>query len=312
MNALLDLQDKLRTNTSAIGRLEMALMDHADSPVIQANLRSLRKLQSSLNEEFRMVASEIGVDVCSYRLLEDRPTARALAKVLAGFQDAFSTVYESLASGKPITTRRQLRPGTVEVTDLRVAYTFPGSFGIVLTVTRDQLLFEDWKTKADEAIGIVFDVARSRSAGEVSRIARQLGRAPVAALYSWAKANVQNKTGADVQWNTAVTKHPNAILVQYPEFEDLSHSIEETGEERLETLQFRGSLVGADTKTRRFHFVTTDDQDIRGKFKDVINESQQARLPSRYVATVEVRTKVNFATGDEDITYDLLKLAELS
>jgi hypothetical protein len=299
------------TNTAAIGRLESALVQQPDSLVIQANLRSLRKLQDSLTEEFQAIVREVGLDVCSYKMLQDRPSVRALSRSLGAFQDAFSTVFESLRSG-PM-SRRLISRDSLKATDLHVAYTFPGSFGVMLTLPRDRLLFEDWQTKADEAIEIVFNVTQSRSSKEVAQVANQLGRAPIAALYDWAKGNAQNKTGADVQWNheTAATL-ARKLFVQYPEFAELSRSIEETSDEQTKTLELSGILVGADTKTRRFHFVTEDDQDIRGRFTEAISERQKAQLPARYVAMLSVKTKVNFATAEEESSYELLRLAPRS
>ena len=148
MNVVLDLQEKLRTNTAAIGRLSMAIAQHPESPAAKANLRSLRKLQSSLTDAYVQAVREMGVDVCKYRLLENNPSARTLSKALAGFQDAFSTVFEVLRSGQPM-NRKALTRETLRLTDLRVAYTFPGSFGVVLTVPRDRLIFDDWPTKAE-------------------------------------------------------------------------------------------------------------------------------------------------------------------
>src|SRR5437868_2883099 len=138
MNFLLDVQHKLLTNSAAMGQLEQALAGQPDSVVIQANLRSLRKLHGVLTKEFHRIVSEIGVDVCRYSLLENRPTVRALSRALGSFQDAFSLVYESLRSGPMI--RRYIPRDALQATDLHVAYTFPGSFGVMLTIPRQALL----------------------------------------------------------------------------------------------------------------------------------------------------------------------------
>ena len=213
--------------------------------------------------------------------------------------------FEALRSG-PM-TRRSLPKETLLATDLHVAYTFPGSFGVMLTAPRQSLLFPEWPTQSDQAIDIVFGVARSRSPKEVAQVAHQLGRAPIAALYDWAKANAQNKTGALVEWNRDSTAKRD-IFIQHPEFAELSASIEETSEERIETAEYQGSLVGADTKSRRFHFVTSDDLDIRGRFTNAISETQKAQLPGRYIAKIQAKTKVNFAKAEEEVVYDLLAL----
>jgi hypothetical protein len=133
----------------------------------------------------------------------------------------------------------------------------------------------------------------------------------VAAMYDWAKGNAQQKSGADVAWNHDA-KAGNRLFLQYPEFEDLSKSIEETSEETLTLQELAGTLVGADTKTRRFHFVTKDDRDMRGRFIDAISDSQKAHLPAKYIATMEVKTKVNYAKGEEEVSYDLIKLTPVT
>ena len=207
--------------------------------------------------------------------------------------------------------RRHVPKDVLVATDLHVAYTFPGSFGVMLTIPRDVFLFPEWETRADETIDIVFGVAKSRSPKEVAQVAEHVGRAPIAALYDWAKANAVSKTGAELEWNRNSPKKRD-VLLQYPEFADLSASIEETSEERTEISEYTGILVGADTKTRRFHFVTSeDDRDIRGRFTDAISDTQKAQLPGRYVAKVRANTTINFAKAEEEVSYDLLALIPL-
>ena len=76
----------------------------------------------------------------------------------------------------------------------------------------------------------------------------------------------------------------------------------------------RTILVGADTKSRRFHFVVDDaddgiqGEDIRGKFFDAISDSHQAEIPKRYIAHLHKTTQISFATEDEDVSYFLERL----
>ena len=80
-------------------------------------------------------------------------------------------------------------------------------------------------------------------------------------------------------------------------------------EESDSDLAVSGILVGADTKSRRFHFVTDDtDEDIRGKFSDAISESIHAEIPMRYVAHLHKTTQISFATEDEIVSYFLERL----
>jgi len=72
MSQLLYVQDKLQEVGATLGRMEMALARHPDSAGLAANMRSLRRLHSNLQEDFAYAANQLGLDVLHYRLLEDR------------------------------------------------------------------------------------------------------------------------------------------------------------------------------------------------------------------------------------------------
>ncbi|HJZ13097.1 MAG TPA: hypothetical protein VJ521_13155, partial [Acidobacteriota bacterium] len=116
------------------------------------------------------------------------------------------------------------------------------------------------------------------------------------------------KTGANVEWSRNA-EIKEVILFQYQQFDTLVGHIDRTGKETTSELEIRGTLVGADITSRRFHFVTETDDDIRGRFLDAISDSQHAELPAKYTARVTKTTKIIYSTEQEEVSYFLNQLA---
>jgi hypothetical protein len=307
MNGIVDLENKLRTTGSAIGRLESAFAQNP-SRGMRANILSLRKLMHNLQGEFAQAADEIGRDVCQYRLLEDRPSLRAFVQALGTFQDAFSQAFESIRKGSP-RERRNLSGESQMLSSLQLAYAFPGSFGLALTIPNSRYLFPDMLSQLDRAAVTVFDVVKSNASPEsVESTIKVMGRAPISAIYDWATVNAQNDTGAGVEWVRGDRTKSN-ILIQVQEFESVSRSLERISEKKVTEETIEGVLVGADIQSRRFHFVAFDmDENIRGTFDGAISETQQARLPARYKAILRKTTEFRFASNTEVSSYFLERL----
>ncbi|HXM45283.1 MAG TPA: hypothetical protein VN924_28870 [Bryobacteraceae bacterium] len=309
MSVLLHLQDKLRRTTAAIGRLEAELPNRLESRALQSNLLSLRKLHQNLQHEFQAAALEVGLDVCHYGILEDNFPAKVFARAIGSFQDAFSLVYDALKNGPK--SRRDLSAEATYKTELRLAYSYAGSFGVVFTLPNSKL-FPDIPTYLDEAAQVVLTVGKARDdTAMVTSIAKELGRAPIAAIYDWAKANAQSRTGADIQWTQQNATRDN-VIIQAVEFSALSASLERKSEEVTREENVQGVLVGADIVSRRFHFIPDgSDEPIRGRFIDAISEERRAQIPVRYTATIKKITQISYATEIENTTYVLLRLVDV-
>jgi hypothetical protein len=306
VSQLLYLQEKIRTNAAALARLEAELPRFQNSGGLLSNILTLRRQQESLQSAFSSAADQLGLDVVHYKLLDDSPSARAFARAIGGFQDALAMTYEALRFGPK--SRRVISAETEADTDLRFAYSYPGSTAVVFTIANERFLLSDWFSNLDRAAEAVIDLGKAAdNTATITRSAKLLGRASVVSIYNWAKANTQNNLGAVVEWKRDKNTTRSA-LIQAPEFAALSSTLERTGERKEEDLTPSGVLVGADTKTRRFHFVSDDDEDIRGKFTDAISDSQQAQLPSRYRAILHKTIETSYATEDEKASFFLARL----
>lgn len=199
MDALIHLEDKIRTTSAALGRLEAEFPRHAGSRSLLSNILSLRKLHENLRTEYDAVANELGFDIIHYRILDDRPSARTLAKSVMGFQDAFSLTYEAQRTGPK--QRRIFNPDMLQMTELHAAYTYPGSFGIVFTISNERLLLPDMKTSLEAAATQVMEIAKAgRDTKIISEAVKEIGKAPIVAIYEWAKNNAKNNAGAAIDW----------------------------------------------------------------------------------------------------------------
>jgi hypothetical protein len=307
MDRLLHLQDKILRTGAALGRLESEVAVRPDSRTLQSNVLSLRKLHHNLQHDFSLAADDLGLDVCHYRMLEDRPAAKALSGAIGAFQDALSLAYEALRTGPK--TRRRLSPTALQDTELRVAYSYPGSFGVVFTISNERLLLPEMQSYLDRAAETVLTVGKAAdNAAIVSKTVREIGRAPIIAIHEWAKTSAHYQAGAAIEWRRSDAVR-NEVFIQAQEFGALQSSLERMSEKTDSDLAVAGILVGADTKSRRFHFVVDGtDADIRGKFFDAISDSHQAEIPMRYVAHLHKTTQISFATEDEDISYFLERL----
>ncbi len=158
----------------------------------------------------------------------------------------------------------------------------------------------------------VFDVVTSNaSPASVEKTIEVMGRAPITAIYDWAKVNAINNTGAGIEWMRGDRVKSN-IIIQVPQFKSVSDSLERISEEKTSEVRIDGVLVGADTKSHRFHFVSSDtDEDIRGTFGEAISDTQQAQLPARYKAILKKTTEFRFASNTEVNSYFLERLEGL-
>ncbi len=316
MSELFSVQERLQEAGATIARLEASLVDHPATASLLANIRSLRKNRQLLEAQFLRAADDRGLDVCSYRMApqDQFANAAALSKVLGTFQTVFTLMYEAIKSGNPKPNRRPSSEAE-DKTGLLVAYTFSGSLGIVFALPNPRLHFYgNVPTYLDEAINALFRLAKASDPDQIATAANTYGLGPINAMYDWAKGHAQYHINANIEWLRSETVK-DSVLVQYPEFDKLSKTIERTAEESQTEIVIPGTLVGADVMSRRFHFVdqsTDDEPDIRGRFSEAISESERKQLPGRYRATLRKTVRKKYSTDQEDVSWFLMKLEPLS
>jgi hypothetical protein len=303
MSALASLQEELRDVNAGLARAEAALTESPQSRSVLITLRSLEKRQRMLEQRFLKAASEQEVDVCAYRVFMEqaRPLVSGLAMILTDFQKLFSLTYAAVHNKQP---RERMRIG-LEVaaqTAFGFAYCFSGSVGFVLTLPNDQSTLFD--TDLDEAMKVVFSMAKAPKPEQIVEYARQYGPGPVRALFNWASHHADHGMGADIEWRR-VNEIRASLLIQHPELRQLRDAIAQTSDVRSTKVEVLGELVGIDVERRTFHLRVEND-DFTGSLSDDIR--QAVEVPGRYRAFIEERTVTKYSTDEEKTARILLSL----
>src|SRR5205085_139197 len=125
--------------------------------------------------------------------------AASLSKVLGTFQTVFSLMYEAIRTGQP---KLDKRPSTDAEgkTELLIAYTFPGSLGVVFALPNARLHFypPEVPTYLDEAMNALFRLAKADASEDIAVAARTFGLGPINAVYDWAKGHAQHQLNANI------------------------------------------------------------------------------------------------------------------
>src|SRR5216683_6638206 len=155
MARLLELQSLLQDAVAGLARFDQAIaVNPASSASLVLAAQSLRDQYGQLQSAFLAEAKRTEIDVCTYRMFttlgDTRYTLNEVTTALQDFQRLFSTVHRAL---RPRRSRR--RGVEVEDTDFGIAYTFPGSLGIALTLPRELEMF-DTGQYYDQAMQAVF------------------------------------------------------------------------------------------------------------------------------------------------------------
>jgi hypothetical protein len=298
--SLSQINSALQSSNKHIGDLEKALAEHPNDPAISLMLKSTLKHRSRLEEEFENVTRALGLDVCNYRAFgRTEKLISSVFQVILKFQDLVTLVFAAVSSGKP---RRSRSVGQEhrEATSFGFSHAYEGSTGIVMTLPNDRLLFSE--SELDETMNAVFQMAKLTSASAIKEFADRFGIAIIRGLYSWGTSHVENDLGADIDWRRG-DEIRSSVFVEPPQLQNLRMLIDETSDTEEEHFDLLGTMVGADTDSRRFHFRTTSGEEIRGEFSDAISETQVVVLPHEYKVKVTKKTTIRYSIDEERVEY---------
>jgi hypothetical protein len=308
MSDLLELQVQLQDTNAMIARLEGDLAKHPDLPSVYINLTSLKKRRDNLAEQFLEASALKGLEVCSYRIVpadHRQPKLAGVAAALGDYQNALTVFFGAMKKDSPMQTTKVGAEATEE-SALDFAFAFAGSVGFVFTIPNERLLLIG--TDLDDAVHVMFQVAKAKEPGEILEHAKQLGPAPIRSLYRWANGHVKAGFSADIEWRRG-HEVKEQLLVQKPELEQLCQAIDASSEETSTELLLTGRLVGVDVGNQTFHFEPdAGGQGLRGKLSGVVGDSHPAEVPKRYEAKIVKTVKVYYSTEQEDVSYELVSL----
>ena len=306
MTDLLDLRDKLQDTHSAWVQLERAAASDPDDIGLRLMSESLVNRQRDLEEAFAEAAHEEFLDLCVYRLIVDSRDSFSLSAftgALGSFQSLVTTVYDSLKTGPKV--RASFSPEIVQESTLSVGYTYPGSLGLVLTMPNERLMFVE--SRLDQAVGIVFAMAKASSAADVAAYAQQAGVASVRKLYAWSQSHSEHAMSADIRWRRRGEDRAS-LLVQHQELKQLERTIEEAVEEKHEPVVVTGELTGLDVSVDRFRLKFPDADEIFGRLADSFDRTPRYTIHGMFEARMTKHSKVYYSTEREEETWELSEL----
>jgi len=304
MSVILDVINKLQDTSVEISKFEEHLKK-SPSKTVSLALDSLYKVREKLESEFSDIANIEHLDICDYRLIadkSDRLSVSALSSTLKEFQTMFTVVFNALKTGPK--ERAIVAPDIAQQSSFDFAYTYSGSLGFVLTVPRERLLFQD---ALDNAVDLIFNVAKAKDIKEISDFAQKVGIAAIRKVYSWSESHSKYGINADIKWHRKDEKQKH-LTIQIPELKHLQEMIEATSPETIETITVTGEVTDYGSSWRTFHMEIPDTGDIKGKVSGDFDYSHSYKIPDRYTATIAKRTKVHYSYEKEDISYELLSL----
>lgn len=309
MSRLVEIRKDIQDTQALIAQSRDALSTMELSPALLISLESLEKRQENLEHMFEMEASADQLDVCDYRLFsetdeDETPPLRVFSKTLLDYQNLFTQVFRSVHTNTAPKDRR-VPADILQQTDLSVNYTFHGSFGIVLTLPNETMLYE---SDIDTTVQIIADLTKLRESDQIAAYAQKYGLATIRSLYEWTADQVKAGVGSDIQWKRGAQIKVESV-VELDELVSLKEAIEATSAKKERTFDVTGLLVGADVATKTFHMQFAGAPDIRGKTDEGFVQFQ-VDSSRRYKATIRETKTVSYATEEEKLTFTLLALED--
>lgn len=299
------LVDRLRRAYQEIERVQTVAHNFPDDIFVRANLDSLlydaRQLEDDWATQTRLAQQE----TIRYRMIPQHVTAytvRSVTKSLLDFQELFAQVYDALQNGAKKQAR--LAADIVRQTTMNIAFTYPGSLGVAMSMDAQPDLFTG---QFDSAVDAFMQTVQAKDEDDVREMARYLGVAVVRKTFDWAKVNLDARYSVDLDWVTASGIHRGG-MISIESFNRIVSVISRTSDTERSGLEVKGILVGFDSKKRRFRFVDPDGDDFAGPLSETFPAGQIWPVNDRYVADIEVEQTTEFATDTTRRVYRLKQL----
>jgi hypothetical protein len=100
----------------------------------------------------------------------------------------------------------------------------------MLTLPNDRLLIGD--TDLDKAMDTIFNMAKAQDPEQILIYARELGAAPIRAMYKWVSDHENFGLGADINWSRE-HEVKYQLTAQVPEFQKVRQAIDSSSDETV-------------------------------------------------------------------------------
>ena len=299
--------DRAREDAAVVERYEAALRNEPQDRKLRLGLQAARRKAQQSQATLEQYSHYAQVDLVSYRIerVSDEYPLLSVAESISSFQRAFISLADAMLNGPK--DRASYASEIRKSATLNFGYSFPGSQGLVFSIPNERDIFQSGTL--DLTVQALHDFLDVKNSDEARDATRHLGLAAVGQLYEWIDTNVSWENNVEYIW-TRSDYVKSGEYVSREKFGDVKDILKSAVEPSTIELEVSGVLVGLDVNTRRFHIVTSDDEDISGKLD--VDFQQTAALVgqgSRYRARIKETEKRFAATGRVDRTYTLLALS---
>jgi hypothetical protein len=203
MRSIDSLLDGIRAAYARIAEVETAPTQHPGDRFVLTSLESLKAHAGQLEQEWSEECRIKHIEVCWYKLISRRAvgvySASAFAKSLLEFQELFAQIVDAKTHGTRV--RARVSGEILAETTFELAYTYPGSLGVVLTLQDTPDLLSG---KFDETIQAFSEITNIEDEHDVRDVAKTLGDAVVKKVYDWSSVNYLEGYNIDVTWTRPV------------------------------------------------------------------------------------------------------------
>ena len=309
MNTLHAILENLRDTDGVASHLAEALRRDPHDEITRINLESVQKrrgdLARRLNQELRVSQS----DLIEYHIEQtetDRYPALAVAKVMTGFQEVVTAIFDAIRS----TPKQRYRPSVEnsELSTLEFANALPiGSIIISMSIADERMIAvqSDLERTFDE----IYRIISTKEPDSLKNIAVRVGISSISKAHDWAAGAAQFGLNSRIKLRSDTTEAKSLVLSREDAL-SLKEAIEAKSDKNIESVTHTGELLGIDVdqSTSYFHIRTDDGTKIDGRLADTFPMSREWAVHVRYHASLLRVTTIRYATGEEKIDWQLAAL----
>jgi len=229
-----------------------------------------------------------------------------LGTVLVRLQRAFSSVAQAITTGP--TLRGPIAREITQGTQLRLAATFPSSFGMQVYVPTARDLYGH--SLAAESLQQFFMVLTSLGSEQgVMQVTGEIGRRAFVHLSTLASLLRSRDSELRVEWRD----HAGTQLEwsMGPEgAEQFLKNLKNVTETRSETIELRGRLVGASLLRRRFELIDSGGRVIDGKYITGLNPKIEMNFGKEVSVFVDETEVIDRSSNTTSLYYTLLAIPD--
>jgi hypothetical protein len=307
MSGLDSLLDRLRETYASISEVEAVAACVPGDRYVLANLESIKKVASQLEEQWDLECLNQHTEVCRYRILSgSNYSIASFSKSLLEFQGLFTQIFDSIKNGAK--RRSRVSADIVRETCFDFGYSYPGSLGVALTLKGNPDLFSGG---FDRAVDAFIDAMNIDDEYQVRDTAKILGYSVIKRIHDWSSANLDANFEIDINWTTSKGIKKGG-LIGVSNLSKLVEIIRRTSDIDKRNILVEGTLLGLDSKTGHFRFVPSGNgPDYKGRADETFPILKEWSLNSNYTAEICIEETTQYATQESNQVYKLKSLTNI-